>query len=265
MEKKIDGKRPAWHAAALAAALLAAGCGGGGAEGEDEADPQPASPAMVASFNTLAPYCGVDAVLPTSSMDVTLDTSLQRTVLRSGVAQQATAAYALNGFRLFDDEPSSLRIDIDDRRGLGTGRYVDRGSYDAGTGMGVLLFPSMPGGGLTCVRGASWLMPVPGSDGLKTLRWSSRSLDTLPMANLPGAPIDGFEWLANYAVPSNSAAWFILRKTAVDAAVVQVCRRTGEATDWRCTRPLVTPRGEDWVFTNEAPEPGVYLLVDTGR
>jgi hypothetical protein len=126
-----------------------------------------------------------------------------------------------------------------------------------------LHFPSaLPSGGVVCVAPVSWLRPIPGSL-YSSLAWASLDSDPLPVDRLGATPIDGFELVANFAIPGGQVYFIALKSMVADPARVRVCRLDGASTSWSCSAPAVTDRTDRWLFTVQAADRGAWVLAST--
>ena len=240
----------------LVLALALTGCGGGS---NDSNTSKPASADMIASFNSIAEACGEKIRLPATDSGETLSIG-------------SSFIYSLNGSNTFPEKPE-LRVSIDDWRRIRAGFVrVSRGSGIVGEGMGVQMNPSLPSGGIACVKAVSkYKAPpvqivLPGQQATAvegTLSWASRDKPVLPIDSLGSFPIDGFELIGNFNLTSG-VAFFRVPKTALaDASVVQICSLPNGANTWNCSLPKVDAQTNSWIFYVDAAQPGTYMLTSS--
>lgn len=95
------------------------------------------------------------------------------------------------------------------------------------------------------------------------LSWQSRTEAQLPVDTLPGSPVDGFEFAANFTPVSGLAYFSISKSSLADASATQICHLSASQSQWQCTEPTVEGNDDFWLFSTPAPRPGVYMLVST--
>lgn len=77
------------------------------------------------------------------------------------------------------------------------------------SGMGVTVFDMLPDQAVGCVRSVAHPVFTPWTGRpeprpVASMNWSGRITGELPMAELPGVPKNGFEFVANFSMPAES-------------------------------------------------------------
>ena len=227
---------------------------------------------MVASFNSIAGYCGVEARLPAANTSAGYEELSTYTIPRDGSWQDASAIYSAGGSEPVNNNVANLRVSVNDWRGITTGVYVDIGYSSPSTGMGVQLLPALPSGAIACVKSVSWLQRVataPTSPATinqlpeRTLIWSSYDKATLPISTLGAYPVDGFELVGNFSPASGVAYFSVSKGTVADATAIQICILPNTVSTWNCIVPNISDQTDHWVFSVGSAQPGTYMLTST--
>lgn len=136
-------------------------------------------------------------------------------------------------------------------------------------GMGLLVEPRFDDQAAACVKPVTVvryrqvLLPGSGWVQLRSLGWESMQAETVPVQTLPGAALDGFEFVANY-LPLEGRVFFALAKNQLaDPQAAQLCHLAPGAGAWRCLRPQLRDGGDLWELTAPEARPGVYVLVSS--
>ena len=262
-------------------ALALTGCGGGGS-GTDSNSSMPASADMIASFNSIAEYCGEETRLPAADAAPGINNRLSYTMRRGSESQDVSDIYSVKGSDAFNDVKFELKVGVDDWRGVTTLPAasgpesivrVSRGIGAVGEGMGIQLLPSLPSGGIACVKAVSWFKAVPSflvvpnsyaeQFPARTLFWASRDRVTLPISTLGSYPVDGFELVGNFN-PASGTAFFTVPKSFVfDTSAIQICNLPNGADAWNCGLPTIRDNTDTWTFSIGAAQPGIYMLTSS--
>ena len=252
----------------LALALLLTGCGGGS---DNDTVATAATPDMVASFNSVADYCGIAETMPVTSPLSGYIEKPKYYKNRDGRMEEVSAMFSTGGAG-GAELSSDFRVDFSDFRGITTGAYVDKGSSTPNVGMGMHLVPNMQPGSIACIKSVAWLkkiasapQPTSPTNALpeRTLVWESYVQPSLPIASLGAYPVDGFELVSNFT-PRQGLAYFSVKKSTLpDASAVHICHLPGKAVTWNCMTPKITEQEDRWFFSIEASQPGTYLLTSS--
>jgi hypothetical protein len=251
--------------------LCLTGCGGGSDAGSSSNSGRSASAEMIASFNSIADYCGVKATMPVSAPSMGYDALPLYFKSRDRYQEQVSALFSTGG-NDSADLGLSLKVDVSDYRGLTAGVYVSKGLAEPAINMGVNLLPNLPTGGIACVKSVAWLktvgtaVPLPSNPSNlpeRTLVWESYVQPTLPIASLPAYPVDGFELVGNFT-PRTGQSYFPVKKSDIpDASAVSICHLPGKSTTWNCAAPKITDQTVSWTFSIDEAKPGTYMLTST--
>lgn len=249
----------------LALVLLLTGCGGG----DTDSVSTTATPDMVASFNSVADYCGIAETMPVASPSSGYIEKPKYYKNRDGRMEEVSAMFSTGGAS-GAELSSDFRVDFSDFRGITTGAYVDKGAITPNVGMGMHLVPNMPAGSIACIKSVVWLKRMPSAAQSpsptytlpeRTLVWESYAQPTVPIASLGAYPVNGFELVSNFT-PRQGLAYFSVKKSNLpDANAVRICHLPGKAATWNCMTPKVTEQEDRWFFSIEASQPGTYLLT----
>lgn len=253
----------------LALALMLTGCGGGASDNDTPSTA--ATPDMVASFNSVADYCGIQETMPVASPSSGYIEKPKYYKNRDGRMEEVSAMFSTGGGGGAEFS-SDFRVDFSDYRDITTGAYVDKGSSNPNIGMGMHLVPNMQAGSIACIKSVAWLKTMTSAPQStsptytvpeRTLVWESYVQPSLPIASLGAYPVDGFELVSNFT-PRQGLAYFSVKKSSLpDASAVHICQLPGKATTWNCLTPKVTEQEDRWFFSIEASQPGTYLLTSS--
>lgn len=251
----------------MALALLLTGCGGGASDNDTASTA--ATPDMVASFNNVAYYCGIEERMPVASPSAGYIEKPKYYKNRDGYMEEVSAMFSTGGS---DGAAlsSDFRVDFSDFRGITTGVYVGKGAFNPNVGMGMHLVPNMQAGSIACIKSVAWLKKMTSASQStyptytlpeRTLVWESYAQPSLPIASLGAYPVDGFELVSNFT-PRQGLAYFSVKKSNLpDASAVNICQLPGKASSWNCVKPKITEQDDRWFFSIEASQPGTYLLT----
>jgi hypothetical protein len=94
-----------------------------------------------------------------------------------------------------------------------------------------------------------------------SLTWTSRWDKAVPVQRLPGYPVNGFEFVANFE-PEDGRVFFQIPKARFnDPSSLAVCHLPAYAAQWACSQPLTADAGENWHMSSKGVKQGVYVLV----
>lgn len=253
--------RPASLILTCAAALLLAACGGQGAtEGETRLPP-----ADSAAFLPLVAYCG--ARTPTSADAGINGWSQERPMHTSYPIYDSNAVVSAGGNTDTSLGPLSMTVVTSDYRGV-EGSLVRSGASDPAVVMGVQLSPAMGRSSVACVSQVSrlragapvWLPSGAPGYGMAQLSWASYWQATLPIAQLGGYHVDGFEFVSNFT-PAGALVMFTVAKSRFPTTqTLSLCYLAPTGANWDCATPNVTDAGNYWRLTQNGLKQGVYLL-----
>lgn len=239
------------HLAITIGLAMLAGCGAG--EEED------APPADMAAYTETMAFCGVaepggQAAQP-GGLSHTSPSSY------GNPAYDASAVVSPRGADLTYTQ--HMKVAVHDYRGV-SGTIIPSGYLEPETGMGVLLDGRMPAGA-ACVRSLAklaWPPAIPGVPSYGyTLDWKSKWSAAVPVTNVPGAVVDGFEFVSSFT-PPDARTFFILSKTRLASTQgAAICYLAPLGTSWDCKTASVTDLGKDWGLMRQGARAGVYVLA----
>jgi hypothetical protein len=232
---------------------LLAGCGAGAGEEED------APPADMAAYTETLAFC--EATEPTGSTAQYGGWSLASPSKYGNPTYDASVLVSPRGADL--TVMLHMKVGVHDYRTV-NGPFIPAAYMEPEWGMGVQLQGRLPAGA-ACVRSLAKLTPPPNIPGLPTygytLNWTSKWSAAVPVAGVPGAVIDGFEFVSSFAVP-DAQPFFILSKTRLASTQgAAICHLAPGAANWDCKAPSVTDMGKDWGLERQGAQAGVYVLA----
>jgi len=251
--KHTETRGPILRRLAIVISLaLLAGCGGASEE-ED------APPADMAAYTETMAFC--EATEPTGQAAQQGGWSLTSPSKYGNPSYDASALVSPRGAEL--TFTVHMKVAVHDYRGV-SGSFIPSAYLEPEWGMGVLLDGRVPAGA-ACVRSLAKLTPPLNIPGLPTygytLGWKSKWSPAVPVANVPGAVIDGFEFVSSFA-PPDARAVFILSKTRLASTQgTAICYLAPGAANWDCKTPSVTDLGKDWGLARQGAQAGVYVLA----
>lgn len=233
---------------------LLAGCGAG--EEED------APPADLAAYTETMAFC--EASEPTGSTAQYGGWSLTSPSRYGNPTYDASALVSPRGADL--TVTVHMKVGVHDYRDV-NGFFIPSAYMEPDWGMGVQLQGRLQAGA-ACVRSLGKLSPplnLPGGfhmpDNGYTLSWKSKWSAAVPVANVPGAVIDGFEFVSSFA-SADAQTFFILSKTRLASTQgAAICYLAPLGTSWDCRTPSVTDLGKDWGLARQGAQAGVYVLA----
>lgn len=256
----ILSRRPIALMAVICAAL--AGCGGAG--GQEEQATQVSTDA--AAYAATQDYCGskepTGAAAEPGGWEITSPSHFGNPTydVNAIVSPGGTTSSAF---------PVRLQVNVEDYRGV-TGSFVGSGYGEPEWKMGISFSPVLPARSAACVAGLAKLTPpAPSPFGLPgattpvgyTLAWSSKWSARVPVDRVPGAVLDGFEFVSTFA-PASAQVFFVVSKKRLPVAQgVSICYLAPAATNWDCAPASAADQGKDWGFSRRAAQPGVYVLA----
>lgn len=159
-----------------------------------------------------------------------------------------------------------MKVNVHDYRGA-NGGFVPPGYAEPEWKMGVQLQTRLPAGA-ACVRSLAKVaapLNLPGGFNLPnngyTLSWKSKWSAAVPVVNVPGAVLDGFEFVSSFT-PPDAQSYFVVSKTYLpSAAGASICFLAPTATNWDCRAASVTDMGKDWGLARQGAQAGVFVLA----
>lgn len=260
---------------ALCAAVASlAACGGGDAADGDAADDAQASQSAPLGSEALAltpvllDYCGVNSQPQIAKPGVSgMNYSPMATWNNHGYLETSGFVYAWGQAETSTFGP--LKLETEFRSYVGSmGHTLVSSGLASGPSMGVLISDALPDQAVACVRSVahpvmsgSWAngeAPV-----VQAVQWSGRATAALPMSGIDGEVHNGFEFVANFAVPADQGGvYFRVSKADVaEPASARICQLTQGQAQWSCQRPDVQDLGDGWALILRGVEPGVYVLA----
>lgn len=259
----------------LPLALSLAGCGAGA---QDDSQPVPVLATGVDGPG-LVEYCKIDTSRPGGGTGAG-NGWVNGTELLGGGVNQAATLVSHDGNDTLWDTQVVLRVPLFDARTM-PAQSVSPPQFSQTLAMGATFPTLLPKGALGCVTQLAKvrytpppnLNAVPGwaNSGLEltwqaySFSWKSYWDPVLPTGGLPGVPVDGFEFIANFT-PREGQAVFNLDKTRFASTQgLSVCFLAPGTATWDCGTPALSDLGTVWQLTRNGMKPGAYLLVAATR
>lgn len=249
-----ENRSPSLRLLAIVAGLsLLAGCGAG----EEEEDGAP--PADMALYTETLAFC--EASEPTGRAAEYGGSSITSPSKYGNPSYDASALVSPRGAEL--TIALHMKISVHDYRGV-NGFFTPAGYAEPEWGMGVQLQGRLPAGA-ACVRSLAKITPPLNIPGLPsygyTFGWKSKWSNAVPVANVPGAVIDGFEFVSSFA-STQAQPFFVLSKSRLASTQgTAICYLAPAGSNWDCKAPTVTDLGKDWGLTRQGVQAGVYVLA----
>ena len=262
-QKRKHAMHPALHHVSLPlisiAAVLLAGCGGG------TVDEVRLPAADSTSMLPLVEYCGARA--PTSADAATNGWSQERPMHASYPIYDSNAVVSAGGNTETSLGPLNMTVALNDYRGV-EGSVVRSGASDAAVVMGAQLSPALGRNSVACVSQVSrlragtavWLPGGGPAYSQPQLSWSSYWQAALPMAQLGGYHVDGFEFVSNFTPAGGAVVFSVPKSRYPTVPALSLCYLAPKAGNWDCSVPTVTDAGSTWRLTQNGLKQGVYLL-----
>jgi hypothetical protein len=218
---------------------------------------EPEAPAVdVARFDEVRTYCG--ATPPTA-----LDASQNGWVMAMGqeLSSIVSASGSLSNLQSRIEMHVNLRTASDSLGDYGQPDWL------MGIAFPTLLAPKS----VACIRRVGNLVypdyPVqmPGQvidPNLKVtaLAWQSYWSRAVPVDQLPGKPLDGFEFVGNFT-PKDGTVYFTANKIRFPSAQnLSICYLAPNVTQWNCSQPTIADQGANWQVFIGGLKQGVYIL-----
>lgn len=238
----------------ITAALALSACGGASSSAPDAPAPD------AGLYAELIAYCG-------ASQPTALDASRDGWVTNMG--QDASAIVSASGNSSEWQDPIVMKVNIQDLRGR-SGNVILSGYGEPEWVMGVTIPTLLAAKSVACIkRVAKLTYPVSSSVGLgniagqvqgPTLSWQSYWNRAVPVDQLPGYRVDGFEFVSNFT-PRDGQVYFTANKTSFPSAQnLSVCYLAPNTKQWDCSQPTISDQGKNWQVFVRGVKPGVYIL-----
>jgi hypothetical protein len=217
---------------------------------------EPEAPAVdVARFDELITYCG--ATQPTA-----LDASSKGWVGGLISGEESSAIVSASGS--FSDSQSRITMSINIRNGSSTS-----GGYGQ-PAMGVAIPTLLAAKSVACVKRMVIQdysnVPVQGMENVTyaaskpTLVGQSYWSRAVPLYQLPGMPVDSFEFVGNFT-PKDGTVFFMANKIRFPSAQnLSICYLAPNVTQWNCSQPTIADQGANWQVFIGGLKQGVYIL-----
>lgn len=170
-------------------------------------------------------------------------------------------------------DPLKLTVPSSDYRGV-SGRIVTSGYGKPEWRMGVAIPTVFSPKSVACVVQIARIhstrdiiavlapdtkITVPGTP--PTLIWKSFWNSQVPVSQLSGYQVDGFEFVSNFQ-PTEGIAYFVVDKAAHSTPhSMTICHLPAGGVQWACAPAGVTDLGENWQLAIQGVTPGAYVLV----
>lgn len=242
----------------LPCALLLGACGGaGGSDGEARG---PAADASL--FVPMAEYCGIKS--PETSSVTGEGWDAAPTAL-NGYRYTASSLRSLAGSSQALEGGLALNLDINDYRGSGA---LPSGTVSSGVGaadpawvMGARIPTVLAPRSIACTVHLSKLR----NNYTQPAGWSTYWHASLPLAQLPGHLVDGFEFVSNFT-PADSVIYFVLDKERYgNLQAPSLCYLAPRQTQWDCAAASLADAGKRWEVRATGLRAGAYALVSSSR
>lgn len=234
-------------------ALVLSGCGAGaGVEDAPAAD--------AGTYQQIASYCQTTPPGPGEAVrdGWVMNSSFSGYTGRDSYRYETNAIISANGSTAEGLGPVSLKVGVYDYRGLASNaQFITPGYANPATGMGAVLSGTMSAKSVACV---AQLAKIGWAAVGATMHWRSFWNDVVPMSQLPGYQIDGFEFVGNFN-PADGRVYFILEKQRHPAPqAYSVCYLAPGTTQWKCSQPELSDQGATWQVGIRGLAQGVYVL-----
>lgn len=267
MTLKLNYQVLASNVVGLSVAIALTGCGGGGGASSEPAAPS----ANAALFKDLISYCG--ASQPTAT-DVSRNGWVSEFPSFNNGSNQGNSIVSASGNTSAGKDPIVMKVNISDYRGI-TGSFVSSGYGKPEWLMGVAIPTVLGAQSIACVKQIARVQyPVdpfvgipnaPYFDPNPTLNWQSYWNRTVPVTQLSGYHVDGFEFVSNF-IPSDGQVYFIVDKIRFQAPQnLSICYLAPNATQWDCAQPTIVDQGANWQIYMRGVKQGVYILNSTAQ
>lgn len=242
-------------------ALALAGCGGALEELVDKLEDKNKQkvPALDASVTgAIASYCDVEPPGPSTSPAGEWSQRSFYDVTKNGVSFMASTLTSSSGSRDDWGDPIWMTVDAYDLRDRTTPPATIESEERK---MGVSFPTLMPAGAVACVGQVAKSTYGYQQSGPSQLVWRSFWNTALPTSTLPGKPVDGFEFLSNFAPDSGQVLFRVSKSRFATTQGLSICHLAPQQQQWSCTLPTTADRGDLWQLTQANPRTGVYLLI----
>jgi hypothetical protein len=258
------------HSFIVASCATLAACGGGLSNGPGQSS-TPAPQVNESQFASVSAYCTTDTLKPSGP---TYDGWVALPNVTSTPEHNTTSAIAsTNGHTSTIDPPITMNVPHDDYRGIKS-TAVMSGFGKPEWVMGVSLPTLLAAHATACVTQvarimrptdpfantpfASLLKPV---DTTPVLYWRSFWNKEVPVTQLSGYLIDGFEFVSDFQ-PSDGQVYFVLDKSRFTSPqTTSLCYLAPAAVQWDCRQPNVADQGSNWQVYQQGLKQGVYVLT----
>lgn len=241
------------------AAILMAGCGAG----EEDLGTAPVSDA---GYREILAYCGAEE--PTGGPAQPGGWTLDPYSHYDSPAYDVTSLVSPSGSTLNE----ALRVQVDVHNYLGvTGTFIGAGYQEPEWKMGVILGTALPARSAACVASlAKVIAPpyVPAIPGVtpprqpgNTLSWRSRWSPAVPVDTVPGAVIDGFEYVSTFDAPEGQAFFILSKSRFAGTAGLAICYQPPAGGSWDCAAAQASDLGKDWGLSRRGARSGVYVIA----
>jgi hypothetical protein len=237
------------------------GCGGAGTEAVATA-----AAGVGAGYQDVMSYCGSVAPTGPAAQPGGLETSSPSRMGNPSYEVHALVSPA--GVERETAMAQRLQVGIRDYRGV-NGPIVPSGLVKPEWKMGIAFLAALPAHSAACVAGLAKLTPpvtvLPGFPASQpvgyTLSWRSRWSENVPLHDVGGAVVDGFEFVSTF-VPLDAQVFFVLPKSRMPVLpALSVCHLAPAAAAWDCAAASGGGTGEDWIVSRPGARPGVYVLA----
>ena len=254
---KIHPRRAA-IAIGLAATLLA-GCGAG----EEDTGRAPVSDA---GYREILAYCGAEE--PTGGAAQPGGWGLSPRYHYDSPAYDVTSLVSPSGSTL--NEALRVQVDDHDYRGI-TGTFIGAGYQEPEWKMGVILGTALPARTAACVASLAkviappYLPAMPGVTPPRqpgnTLSWRSKWSPAVPVDTVPGAVIDGFEYVSTFDAPAGLVFFTLSKSRYANTAGLAICYQPPAGGSWDCAAAETSDLGKDWGVSRRGARSGVYVVA----
>lgn len=258
------------YLATLGAALILTGCGGGagGLGGGTDAPSAPATDA--AAYDDMMSYCGITAPSGAEATQDGWSNNNMRVFQGAGTVYYGSSIISPAGSAHAWNTPITMSVPFTNYKGV-SGPVVSSGYGKPEWKMGVAIPTVLSPRSVGCVTETARIytpptinlgqgypsLPQPQPSLVWTSYWSSK----VPVAQLQGSAVDGFELVSNFT-PASGVVYFVIDKASFPSPQsLSICRLAPKGTQWNCVQPSVADTGDNWSVTTGSPAPGVYVLL----
>lgn len=259
-------------AVVLVAVTALSACGGGSLSNAPGQSSTPAAKVDESMFARVSSYCTTDTLKPG---DPAHQDGWVASPVAHGMPDQYTisAIASANGHAFTLNQPITMHVSHSDYRGVKS-TLIPSGYGKPEWVMGVSLPTLLAPHAAACVTQVARInyptdpfantpfaalgKPV---DTTPVLYWRSFWDKAVPVAQLSGYPVDGFEFVSDFQ-PSDGQVYFVLDKARFTSPqTMSICFLAAGTKAWDCRQPTLADQGANWQLFQRGLQQGVYVLT----